>query len=82
MMNYYKNLMNKISLYLKNILSIKIKMDIDNDNENANENYNNNSKSSYLDANSSLRMNSAGKKVDFQRKSVDSTNKSRNEKGK
>jgi len=37
---------------------------------------NNNSKSSYLDANSSLRMNSAGKKVDFQRKSVDSTNKS------
>jgi hypothetical protein len=39
---------------------------------------NNNSKSSYFDANNSLRMNSAGKKIEFQRKSIDTTNNKTN----
>lgn len=36
---------------------------------------NDNTKSSYLDANNSFRMNSAGKKIEGQRKSVDLTKK-------
>lgn len=54
--------------------SQKINMKVSSSNFGAN-NRNDNSKSSYLDANNSFRMNSAGKKIDSQRKSVDSAKK-------